>query len=37
MREIYLIDLAIRSTPTMKIMNFIHISGCTLQRRKKLI
>ena len=37
MREISLIDLAIRSTPKIKIKNFIHISGCIRQRRKLLI
>ena len=37
MREIYLIDLAIRSTPKIKIKNFVHISGCNCQHRKMLI
>jgi hypothetical protein len=37
MREIYLIDLAITSTPKIKINNFIHVSGCIRQRRKMLI
>jgi len=37
MREIYLIYLAIRSTPKIKVKNFIHISACIRQRRKMFI